>query len=191
MSGFTLIELLVVISIIIVLMTLTVAGLSWFRNKAKLEATKALVLRIQAALSRYHEVFLDYPPSGGQWVGSQNLYYYLGEKLEVKRGFDPYTNEVRKESVGPLEHFLNRELNTNKYVVDIWGNPLSYKNPGVDHSSDGGKNNTSAYDLASFGPDGSPGNDDISNWGVIAAPASGSGTSSEPAPGGEELPPEP
>lgn len=38
---------------------------------------------------------------------------------------------------------------------DPWGNPYSY-NPQSQHQQD--------YDLFSYGPDGKPGNDDITNW---------------------------
>lgn len=42
-----------------------------------------------------------------------------------------------------------------KRPIDPWGNEYKYASPGT-HNND--------YDLYSFGPDGSEGNDDITNW---------------------------
>jgi general secretion pathway protein G len=39
---------------------------------------------------------------------------------------------------------------------DPWGNPYNYRSPG--------QHNPTGYDLASYGPDGREGNDDIDNW---------------------------
>lgn len=41
-------------------------------------------------------------------------------------------------------------------IIDPWGRKMQYRYPG--------KNNTSSYDVFSYGPDGTESNDDIGNW---------------------------
>ena len=170
--GFTLIELLVVIAIILILGTITVVGLSLYKERAKMEATRALLARIQMGLGNYHTQFEDYPPSEGQWESSQNLYYYLGKKLEFPTGFDPITQEPAQiQSFGPAIEFKNQDIDGEYYIIDVWKNRLYYKKPGENHEADKGKDNSALYDLSSNGPDGQPykagfpgDDDDINNW---------------------------
>jgi len=173
-TGFTLIELLVVIAIILILGTITVVGLSLYKERAKLEATRALLARIQMGLDNYHTRFDDYPPSEGSWESSQNLYYYLGKKLECATGFDPITQEPAQiQSFGPAVEFKSQDIDGEYYIIDVWKNRLYYKKPGENHEADKGKDNSALYDLGSYGPNGqpdktnSPDDDNINNWKII------------------------
>lgn len=57
-----------------------------------------------------------------------------------------------------LQELVDKDyLKKKKLPVDPWGKPYQYVYPGV--------NNTTGYDLYSFGPDGAEGgDDDITNW---------------------------
>ncbi|MBI4713132.1 MAG: prepilin-type N-terminal cleavage/methylation domain-containing protein [Planctomycetes bacterium] len=166
-KGFTIIELLVVIAILTTLagMTLVVAGR--LKEKAKIEATRALITKITLALTEYQQAYFAYPPSSGAYEGSQNLYYFLGQPLDLTQGYDPATGEMAKKKFGPaiVGGFSKTEYNSQKYIIDIWEKPLVYKNPGEDHPD--AKNNKTFVDIASFGPDKVEGtDDDINNWKV-------------------------
>lgn len=201
-NAFTLIELLIVITIIMTLVGMSIVGLGTLRERAKIDATSGLISRIETALRIYKEVFLGFPPDDdGIYEGSQCLWYYLykGLSLEVEndnapKGFTPgrFIKVVRapdirrgveiekgiyakvKPPMGP-EGFRQKELNEDNYVIDIWGHPLYYKEPGEDHRPGSGanykgRNNRSYIDLESAGPNGefnnddSPDDDDINNW---------------------------
>lgn len=162
-NGFTLIELLIVIVIILILVTMSVVSVSALRERAKIDATKALIGKIEIALRTYKEVFLDFPPSEsdttqyGHLSGSQNLWYYLyqgssdesedemsstgyspGLFVKAVRPPDPRTQEkgIYKKvqpSIGP-EGFKGREIDGEHYIIDHWGTPLHYEKPGENHT---------------------------------------------------------
>lgn len=169
--GFTILELLIVIVVILILGTITAMGIANYKHRIRIDASKGLIERLANSLERYKEKFRAYPPSDGDWDGSQNLYYYLGVKIEYIADKNIKTGEGRFEFYGPLEHFKKQELNGEKYIIDSWGNEIYYINPGEDHSPDG-LNNKTLFDLASWGPDeeqDDPGEeedqrDDITNW---------------------------
>jgi len=170
-KGFTLIEILIVISIITILSGMMVMGVSYIKQTARKEATRALIRRISIALNEYQLAYFAYPPSDGQYTGSQNLYYYLGEPLELTQGYNPATGEMLKQTFGPAMAggFKKSDYNDQKYIIDSWETPFTYENPGKDHSPSG-NNNSSFVDIESAGPnrkfdlDSDSKNDDISNW---------------------------
>ena len=187
-KAFTLIEMLIVIVIILILASMTMIAISSLRTNASVAATTGLIGRIEIALKTYQVAFLEYPPDNdGTYKDSQCLWYYLyegsaDEDLENPKAFrtpvrapDPRTGEagIYKKfppAIGP-EGFKKKELQGNPpVIVDAWGQPLRYKNPGGDHSEgDTSKyrcrNNTKYVDLESSGPDmTSDTDDDITNW---------------------------
>jgi len=170
-TGFTLIELLIVIGIITLLMSMVLVGAGWLRNKARIDATTMLIRKIESALSEYNLVFDAYPPSEGEYTGSQNLSNLLGKSFEIEQGYDPATGGRLKTRFGPaVAGGFNKIEVKDDYIIDAWGNKITYKNPGVDHSSSQGKNNERFVDIESPGTngaedeDGSPDDDDINNW---------------------------
>lgn len=171
-KGFTLIEILVVISIITFLSGMVIIGAGRLKEKARIESAKGLISKITLAINEYHLAYFAYPPSEGEYAGSQNLYYFLGQPLEILQGYDPATGEMMKQTFGPAVTggFKKDEVNSQKYIIDAWETALTYKNPGEDHSNNNGKNNTSFIDIKSGGPnkkfdeDKDPKNDDINNW---------------------------
>lgn len=168
--GFTLIELLIVISIIMILSGIIIYGTGRIKERAKKEATRSLIARITGALNEYHLAYFAYPPSSGEHQGSQNLYYFLGLPLDLKQGYDPATNKMLERKFGPATSFKSSELSPAKDIVDQWGSSFYYLNPGIDHSSSGGKDNRSFVDIESAGPDGqfqtddATSSDDMNNW---------------------------
>jgi len=168
--GFTLIEILIVISIIMILSGIVVYGTGRIKERVKRDATKSLIIRITAALNEYHLAYFVYPPSSGEHQGSRNLYYFLGLPLDLKQGYDPAKNEMQTRKFGPATSFKSSELSPEKDIIDLWGNSFYYQNPGIDHSSSGGKDSRSFVDIESAGPNGqfqnddATNNDDINNW---------------------------
>ncbi|MDI6732553.1 MAG: prepilin-type N-terminal cleavage/methylation domain-containing protein [Planctomycetota bacterium] len=171
--GFTLVEILVVMGIIVILMGVVVGGGGMLKQRARKEATQMLIRKIIVGLNEYHLCFSDYPPSEDEeYEGSQNLYYFLGQPLEIEQGYDPATGRAKKTTFGPaiLGGFKTNEYNTDKYIIDAWQRVIFYKKPGADHSSTGGKDNTSFVDIESaglngrFDDDGTTADDDINNW---------------------------
>jgi prepilin-type N-terminal cleavage/methylation domain-containing protein len=175
-KGFSLVEMVVVISIITLLMGIVIAGASRIRQKTRVDATKSLISKITLALNEYHLVFHDYPPCTGEYDGSQNLYQLLGKGLQIKQGYDPATGNMKTQDLAPFvvggfrkNEYAGVEEKT-RYIIDAWGERITYKKPGKNHSSSGGKDNTSFVDIESAGPnkqfddDDSPKDDDINNW---------------------------
>ena len=62
--GFTLIEVLIAIGIVILLTSLLVMGMMGKTEQAKAKGTNGLILKIKAAMQRYHAAFRDFPPDG-------------------------------------------------------------------------------------------------------------------------------
>jgi general secretion pathway protein G len=81
------------------------------------------------------------------------------DAFEVDNGHYPSTDEglaalIQQPSNAQAWHgpYLKRD----SVPVDPWGNQYVYRYPGT--------NNSGGYDLASLGPDGREGTDDIANW---------------------------
>ncbi|MEK7449210.1 MAG: hypothetical protein AAB019_06970 [Planctomycetota bacterium] len=169
-AGFTFIEIIIVISVIIILAGLTLVLSFSFIEDGKTKAAESLIKNIEMALTNYKEVFLEYPPGSGQWDGSQNIYYFLTQKLEYQTSFDPVLKTAETKEFRADLNLNNKNLDAQKYIIDGWDNRLVYQCPGLDHKIYGGKNNKSYVDLESFGPNGladddnSQKNDDINNW---------------------------
>ena len=74
-EGFTLVELLVTISIVLALMGMIVVQMGKSRARAKHEATKSLIQRIELSLTEYQATAGEYPPDGMD-----------GERVETDEG---------------------------------------------------------------------------------------------------------
>ena len=82
------------------------------------------------------------------------------ENFEVDNGRYPTTDEGLGALIQPpavVKAWHGPYIKQSGLPKDPWGNPYVYRFPG--------QFNTSGYDLASFGPDGSEGGgDDLDNW---------------------------
>ena len=170
-KGFTLVELLIVMGIITIMMSIVLVGAGWLKNKARVDATTMLIRKINVGLNEYNLAFFAYPPSEGEYEGSQNLYNFLGKSFEIEQGYDPATGLMMKKRFGPaLSGGFSKSEVKDDYIIDAWGKAMTYKNPGEDHSANNGKNNESFVDIESsgtngtFDEDGSSNDDDINNW---------------------------
>lgn len=140
-SGYTLIEILTVIAIIVLLALLLVTTVQGLKDRAKREATNALIGQIDMALQNYHQAFGGYPPDrvtlddGRELCGSQCLVYFLGRPLDqvsvtgsetAVRHLDPaFEGGFRDVQLsGPLAGANWDEVE----IIDAWGRPIHYDN---------------------------------------------------------------
>jgi len=137
-DGFTLLEILIVVTIIVGLMAILATNYRGVSRDADLKLTMTQLKRVEQALEFYRLDAGRYPST------EQGL-----EALIHAPTIEPIPRRYRPEG------YLNADL-----LVDAWQNPLYYEYPG--------QNNTYAFDLASWGPDGVEGgegvNADIVNW---------------------------
>ncbi len=136
-------ELLVVIGIIIVIAASVLTVIPGIREKTQKKATKAFMERLEIAIEQYYDDNRTYPSTG---------------ITNLKTSIRP-SDSTSKQYI----EFADEELDNN-IIIDEWGNPFVYLQPGT--------YNTTTYDLYSTGPDGitsDPPNDgddadDINNW---------------------------
>jgi len=173
--GFTLIEIIVVISIIAVLATMTVGGLSFYKRKAAENKTKVFVASVSRALDEYHSDFNEYPEGLGPNYdkNSQILYRELygdGATLNVGTsggstdgtpddGATVYLDALNPNLDGSAINV--EEADGGYYLLDGFGSRLHYRNDPNDS-----KMQNPDYDLWSVGvnPDPNHDQDDITNW---------------------------
>jgi general secretion pathway protein G len=132
-AGYTLLELLIVLGIIAALTALVAPQAVRYLGEAKSDSTKVQVQNLQSALELYYLDTGSYPTT------EQGLAALLTNPGNIITWKGPYLK--RKEG-----------------LIDSWGKPFIYKQPG-DHG---------AFDLSSFGRDGAQGGNeedtDIVNW---------------------------
>jgi general secretion pathway protein G len=132
-AGFTLLELLVVIVILGLLATIAGPQVIAYMGRAKADTAKLQITQLQSSLDMFH---LDV----GRYPSQQEGILALVERpSNVEAWFGPY---VKKKD----------------NVVDPWGNPIHYANPGQ-HGE---------YDLYSLGADNADGGEeedaDVVSW---------------------------
>lgn len=137
-EGFTLLEILIVVSIIVALMAILATNYRGVGRDADIKLTTTQLKRVEQALEFYR---LD-----------------AGRYPSTEQGLKALVREPTTEPI-PRRYRPGGYL-TSELLVDPWQNPLYYESPG--------QNNTYAFDLASWGPDGLEGGDgdnaDIVNW---------------------------
>ena len=119
-KAFTLIELLVVISIIIILIGLTSAGVRSAMKKAKQQKAKTECLALLAAVNRFYSETGIYPEEGGSGSIKEDI---LGKKLTKQ---DVYGSADTTLVFGPYYEFKNTNstgTTPNRVPADPWGNP--------------------------------------------------------------------
>ncbi len=147
--GFSLLELLVVMVIMSILSGLIMGGVMAARRRGGVTKTKALIIRLDLAISQYENSFGDFPPGAGGPKSAEDLYQNLtSPKCTAQQEFS------RKE-------LADTDDNGRQELVDHWGQPLSYYH----HRSYSAPPKETTFRIISKGPDGKEGTrDDISNF---------------------------
>lgn len=180
--AFTLIELMVVIAIILVLASMTIGGLGWYKRKAAVEKTKILRSSIGQALEAYRLENGFLPQGDGGDDSTAQVYIALYGDGEL--AYDSASGQVtvQEQPDGKPDSGATTHLNTLEpgltgsrmnvtssggtyIIVDAWARPFHYESPGDMNPADD-------FDLWSLGPDGKGGptgtpkerRDDITNY---------------------------
>ncbi|MBK1829623.1 prepilin-type N-terminal cleavage/methylation domain-containing protein [Verrucomicrobiaceae bacterium R5-34] len=175
-GGFTLVEIIVVIAIIAVLATMTVGGLSFYKQKAAENKTKVFIASVSRALDEYHSDFNEYPEETASDLddSTEILYRELygdGADVNVGTGGAGTTDGSPDEGATVYLDALNPNLAGSQknveesggeyFLIDGFRNRLRYRN---DPNSPDMQNPD--YDLWSAGRDGDDDEekDNIDNW---------------------------
>ena len=157
--GFTLIEMMTVITIIVILAALTVAGMSFIRDRQANALAKVQIEQLSAAIEKYKLDNGDYPgldpdsPLDGDI--SEELYNELFHDgyndLEVNGGegvIPIYLNELdpRNSKQTMVKKTNGNNPPSDLKILDPWGNPYLYRKGNLANNPD--------YDLWSSGKDG-------------------------------------
>lgn len=166
--GFALREMLTVLSIIVVLATIAIPTVNYFKEATKENNTLVLVKVVSHGLEEYRLEFGYYPDADGK-EGSSNEFYTA---LYGDEDGDGYTDADATNYLPSLNPHIDKSetptrLHNDHYIVtDSWQNEICYRSPGV-------INPNSGFDLWSLGGDarGGPESgilkeraDDINNW---------------------------
>ena len=134
-SAFTLIEMTVVMIILVILAATIIPQFMSTKNDAKISAAKSAIAELDNAVERFN-LHMDRHPTTEE-----------GLKVLV----DPPTGDDASKWRGPY---------IKQLIMDPWGHPYQYRNPGTHH--------TQSFDIWSQGADGADGgegeNADIGNW---------------------------
>jgi general secretion pathway protein G len=138
-AGFTLIEIMAVVVIMAMLMGLVGVNIKVQIDKARVSTTKAQIVQLESALEFYRMDSGRYPTT------AQGLMALISKPAG--------TPEPRSYPPGGY-------LKRSDAIRDPWGEQFQYENPGT--------HNAHAFDIWSFGSDGSSGGEDtgtdIGNW---------------------------
>ncbi|MCP5536982.1 MAG: type II secretion system protein GspG [Akkermansiaceae bacterium] len=164
--AFTLIELMVVIAIILVLASMVVGGMGWYKRKAAEGKTQVLVSSIERALEEYKLDNGVFPTGGGGDNSTIEVYKALYGDADAN-GTPDSGAKVYLEILNPSNTGNKLNVDTSNYtIIDAWGSPLHYQSPGEMNPADD-------FDLWSLGANGQGGPasnnkkdkaDDIKNW---------------------------
>jgi len=128
-SGFTLIELMVVISIIGILAGLSIGVINMVGKRNKLSATKAAIMKFEAALELYHNDTGVYPPTPEDHVLNADVFCYLTGDMDHDKVYDPSKGVDLKKCSRWRGPYLPIDRNTTDgagNVLDLWGMPYRY-----------------------------------------------------------------
>ncbi len=169
-KGFTLIEIMVVIAIIMVLAAMTISGLSYVNEKAKINQTKVFISSVSQALEQYRADSGDYPPGNGEATSTQEVYDVLYGDSLTDNTATAYLDILDPTRQGNSKNVKGRG---NIYVlVDAWKKENSTERQELFYRYPGTMNPPSDFDIWSVGPDHKGGpygkkedrKDDIKNW---------------------------
>ena len=157
---FTLIELLAVMALIAILGTIGFGVYSYSRNKAKENATEALLKQLDAGLEGLKGNGYYPKSSGGDFSVIKVTFNTDGTVDKIDFGGETLTNiadpnnrgdRLKKERFDAFVRALDLQVIRNNIdkdgvILDAWGGKIYYRSPG--------KFRTGSYDLISAGPDG-------------------------------------
>jgi len=162
-GGFTLLEILIVITIITILMALLVVLVKGVITRAREAKTVAIIEILNKGCEDYKNAYNTFPRAGPH-RDSANLHYYLGCNRKEVMQYSQDGNHIVVAKPPFLE--FRREMlvpeATNGYpdppseIVDAWGRPVHYKNPG--------EHNKRGVDIWSDGVSDKDEEDDLGNW---------------------------
>lgn len=159
--GFTLMEIMVVIAIILVLATMVVSGVGWYKRKANENRTKVLIGSIERALEEYKADHGSLPNGDGGKGSTAEVYEALYGDLDGDGKTDPgattYLSTLDPNLAG---NKLNVEKDGGGYVIiDAWKEPLRYRHGATSQMNPD-------FDLWSLGPKSSETEtkEHIKNW---------------------------
>ena len=137
--GFTLIEIMVVVIILGILAATIIPQFARTTQDAKVSRARADIATLESALERYYLGMNGYPATE---EGLKALAEPPADEARAKDWRGPYIKELRP---------------------DPWGNPYSYRSPGI--------HGQKTFDLWSRGADGADGGEgdqaDIGNWTAV------------------------
>ena len=167
-SGFTLMELMVVIAIILVLATMVISGVGWYKRKAAVGKTQVMMASIERALEEYSSDSGVYPAGDGNEGSTADLYKVLYGDPDG----DGKSNSGETVYLSLLDPNLTgskltvEKVGADYIIMDAWFEPFRYLrgNPAAQMNPD--------FDLWSLGVDGKghpngdakSKQDDLTNW---------------------------
>jgi len=172
-AGFTLLEILVVIAIIMVLAAMTMSGLSYVNEKAKISQTEVFISSVSQALGQYKNDNGDFPPGDGTQGSTEEVYDALYGDSLLNDSDTP--GQIYLDTLDPNKkgNAKNVKPSGSSYVlVDAWKMNNSSERQEIYYQYPGEMNPSSDFDIWSVGPDhqGGPNGseserkDDINNW---------------------------
>jgi len=170
-------ELMVVIAIILVLATMVISGVGWYKRKVAEEKTEVLIKGVARALDEYKSDYGFYPEGNGKKGSTTQVYAALFGDEELEPQLDntgKVTGIVFKNGATPdgkineglttYLSLLDPDLTGNKLnvdtqdyvIVDAWFEQLRYRHSVTDSVSDMLDNEilNPDFDLWSMGVDG-------------------------------------
>jgi prepilin-type N-terminal cleavage/methylation domain-containing protein len=185
-KGFTLVEILIVISIIALLASMILAGVSYARRRAYEALAKTLVTNLSSAMETYYRDSGEYPGNNrSRFREGDNAFPALFEALFGQRPprgkggpSSPYMElkesdvvvwDNDEEKYRPAEPDEIRDPKMEKWITDPWGIPLVYRE-NKSRTPKRYMHNAQKADIYSTGPDRTDQTieeekgDDIGNW---------------------------
>ena len=174
--GFTLMELLVVVAIIVILASLTLAGLGYAQRKQAISKCQAQMKMLETALEEYKLDTGRYPVAVNN--GSNTLFkalYWDSNNDNSGVGADT----VQKVYLSELDPSSNKQgwssnpvASATNTIKDPWGNEYNYRSGTLATGAVNPDAINPDFDLWSYGPDGQAGVtptdkaalDNLTNW---------------------------
>lgn len=148
-KGFTLIELMTVIAIIALLAGIGFGTYVLVNQNTARNETKIIIENVQAQMEVLQNEGITLPDGDGGESSSKAIVDLLSEGLDGT----PMIPEIDPDYEGK-----GKLVDSQGRLIDAWGNPIRYTNPGSMNNMENG------FDLWSDGQDTTTDKDDIKNW---------------------------
>ena len=168
-NGFTVIELLAVMVIIMIFAGVIMGIVRYVRIRTLALRARAEITALTLAIEAFKNDTGHYPTSGVFRISTNNWELSTGYSTmtAVTNSWLLYTQlsgskQYIRFTTNQLATFWLAGGSPITYIVDPFGAPYNYYNPGFPTNA---QMNQATYDLWSYGPDGMNGTvDDITNW---------------------------